>query len=229
MDQIQRFNIIVATVTVVIMYLVIEFILPMLQASAVPARLSAWIPFVSADQIVALSKVVLTALASVGAYKLIANFLVGAIERLPLLKAYIFNASYIEGTWVGRFIDSHSGPKWTVEHFEQSLGGIVLRGWATNNDGSRYADWESDTVSIDAKKGIVRFAYDCDVFHKNTRQQGIGVFKVTKRGLFKTPTAMSGYSADLTDGQRTENNEIKVSSSHLELGQAIRKARETFQ
>lgn len=228
MEQIQRFNIVVATATVIVMFLVIEFILPMLQASSVPAQLIAWMPATNPEHIVAVSKFILTALASVGTYKLIAKALLGALDHIPYLKAYVFSASYVEGTWVGRFFDSQGNPKWTVEHYEQSLGGIVLRGWAVNDDATNYASWVSDTVSIDAKAGILRYAYDCDVIYRGMRQQGIGVFTVTQRGRFKTPVALTGYSADLPDGHRTENNELKVSDSQLELGAAIEKARQKF-
>jgi len=129
-------------------------------------------------------------------------------------------------TWVGPFYDSRKSPKWTVEHFEQTMSGIVAKGWATNDDGTRYANWVSETVSIDPRKGILQYTYDCDVILKNTRQQGIGAFTVTKRGWFNAPKAMSGYSADLTDGERTENNEFKVSNSLLELEDALQRVRE---
>ncbi len=228
MEQIERFNLAVTTITVAIMFLVLEYVAPMLQSPAVMVKFLIWLPFLSVDQIALALKIAITALISVGTYKIISRLLAILFDKIPLLKRYIFGPSYVEGTWIGRFYDSKQAPKITVEHFIQSLGGIVIRGWAFNDDGSTYADWSSDTVSVDARTGNIRYTYDCDVMFKNTRQQGIGSFKVTESGLFKNPTAIKGYSADLTDGTRSENTESNISRSLIVPEAALVQAREKF-
>jgi len=62
MQAIERFNITVSTATVAIMFAIIEYVLPMFQASAVSSGLS--ISFVTSAQLVAASKLGLTALAT---------------------------------------------------------------------------------------------------------------------------------------------------------------------
>ena len=228
MEQIERFNLAVATITVAVMFLVLEYVAPLLQSPTLTVRLLAWLPFLSVDQIVAALKVILTVLISVGTYKIVSRSLIVLLDFVPLLKRYVFGPSYMEGTWIGRFYDSQQRPKFTVEHFVQDLGGIVIRGWAFNEDGSTYADWSSDTVSVDAKIGGIRYTYDCDVMFKNTRQQGIGSFKVASFGLFRNPTSIKGYSADLTDGTRSENTETNISRSFIDPDVALAQARAKY-
>ena len=50
MEQIERFNLAVTTITVAIMFLVLEYVAPMLQ-SPVMVKLLIWLPFLSVDQI----------------------------------------------------------------------------------------------------------------------------------------------------------------------------------
>jgi len=129
MQAIQRFSLSVSTATVAIMFVIIEYLVPMLQASAIPTTVSQLIPFATAAQLAEASKLALTALATFGTYKLLAGILIKTIDRVPYLKSFIFGPSYVEGTWIGQFRDNNNQPKWTVEHFEQNLDGIVIRGY----------------------------------------------------------------------------------------------------
>src|ERR1700752_4597857 len=133
MIPIQRFGISVSTATVVVMFGILEYLLPMLQPSAIPKALLDQFPF--PNLILQVSKIVLTALSTVGAYRLVSKGLITFYERIPYLKSFIFGPSYMEGTWVGRFY-AQGKPKHTLEHFEQKLDGIVVRGWASNEDGT---------------------------------------------------------------------------------------------
>ena len=117
-------------------------------------------------------KIAITALISVGTYKIISRLLAILFDKIPLLKRYIFGPSYVEGTWIGR-LRFETGSKNPGRAFHSKSWRIVIRGWAFNDDGSTYADWSSDTVTVDARTGNIRYTYDCDVMFKNTRQQGI--------------------------------------------------------
>ena len=204
MIPIQRFSISVSTMTVVVMFCILEYLLPMLQSSAIPRVLLQYVPFPAL--ILQISKIGLTALSTVGAYTLMSKTLGAFYERVPYLKGFIFGRSYMEGTWIGRFY-AQGKPKFTVEHFEQKLDGIIIRGWASNEDGTRYAEWTSSAVAIDDLRGMLTYTYDCDLLGRNTPQQGIGVFQFERPKHWKAPTGITGYSADLTDGGRTENHE----------------------
>lgn len=227
MQAIQRFNVTVSTLTVAVMFAVIAYLLPMLQASAFPAQLAKLLPFVTPSQLVEASKWVLAALATFGTYNLLAGFLAESIDRIAYLKSFIFGAAYVEGTWVGRFM---AGPEsnWTVEHFEQNLEGVVIRGHAFDRNGTLYASWTSSAVAIDVSKGVLTYTYNCDVMGRTTPQQGIAVFNFERADGSKPPERILGYSTDLTDGHRSPNNEVRISSYALPLDQALKRARDIF-
>ena len=123
MEGIQRFNLYVSTATVAVMFGIIEYVMPMLQASGIPPALLQLIPFAAPVQIVEASKLVIAALATLGTYRLLAKILIPSIDHLPFIKPLIFGPSYVEGTWIGRF-GAPTQLKWTVEHFEQDFAGI---------------------------------------------------------------------------------------------------------
>jgi hypothetical protein len=66
MEGIQRFNLYVSTATVAVMFGIIEYVMPMLQASGIPPALLQLIPFAAPVQIVEASKLVIAALATLG-------------------------------------------------------------------------------------------------------------------------------------------------------------------
>jgi len=206
------------------MFLVLRYVLPMLQSSVVqPGILARKVfLFINAYDLIELA---LTAFATVGVYKLLAALLISFSDRVPFLKRFIFGPVYMEGTWIGRF-DTPTGQKFTVEHFEQKLNGIVIRGWASNENGSRYAEWTSIAASVDAERGLLTYTYDCDILCRNTKQQGIGVFQFERSAHWRAPTSMTGYSADLIDGERSENHEFKIEDKLMDLNSAMAKARE---
>ena len=227
MQAIERFNVTVSTATVAIMFVVIEYMLPMLQPSAIPAAFQKLLPFAVPAQLVEGSKLALAALATFGAYKLLAALLIQSIDRLPGVKSIIFGPSFVEGTWIGQFHDNNQ-PKWTVEHFEQSLNGIVIRGYAQNQDGTPYASWTSTAASVDYARGILTYTYDCDLIGQNSPQQGIGVFQFERPSAGKAPTGLIGYSTDLVDGVRSANHEYKILDGSMLLDAAMVKARARF-
>jgi len=223
MQAIERFNITVSTATVAIMFAIIEYVLPMFQASAVSSGLS--ISFVTSAQLVAASKLGLTALATLGTYKVIASVLIKSIDKIPYVKPFLFGPSYVEGTWVGKFGDH---PKWSVEHFEQTLDSIVIRGYAFDPNGKKYASWKTTAASVNHAAGFLTYTYDCDLMSHNTPQQGIGVFQFERLGAAKAPHRIYGYSTDLVDGIRTENDEVKISDSMIPIAEALTQARRRF-
>ncbi len=220
MESIQRFNVMVLTATLIVMFCVIRYVVPYLELTNFPAIISGYLTFISAAHITEAIKDILTAVTSIGSYKLIAAGLSASVDRIPPFKSFIFGASYVHGTWAGSFLAS-GDPKWTIEHFEQSLSGVVIRGWALNNDGTVYAMWVSNTVSIDIARGTLTYTYVCDVYSKSMTQQGIGVFHFVRSKPWSAPASMTGYSADLTDGKRSENHEYKVSASLMTIDLAL--------
>jgi hypothetical protein len=225
MTAVQRLGISVSTLTVVVMYAILRYLLPALQNS--PAAISRYLPFLSNNQVTELSAVLVTALAAAGTYKLLASILLRWADRWSPIKSAIFGASYLEGTWIGQF-QSGSGPKLTVEHFEQKLSGIVIRGLAENEDASPYASWISDAVSVDRERGRLVYNYNCDLFGSKASHQGIGVFQFERLASWKAPFAIIGYAADLPNGDRSANHEYKISDKLLPTAEAFEQARKRF-
>ncbi len=225
MAAVQRLGIVVSTLTVAAMYAMLHYLLPALPST--PATISRYLPFLSNGQIAELSAALITVLAAVGTYKLLASILIRLADRWSLIKSAIFGASYLEGTWIGQF-QTAGGPKWTVEHFEQRLDEVVIRGWAESQDKSQYASWTSEAVSVDGGRGTLMYNYKCDLFGSKTSHQGIGVFQFERLAFWKAPFGITGYSADLVDGDRSENHEYKISNKLLTLEEAFERARLRF-
>jgi hypothetical protein len=227
MEGIQRFNLYVSTATVAVMFGIIEYVMPMLQASGIPPALLQLIPFAAPVQIVEASKLVIAALATLGTYRLLAKILIASIDHLPFIKPLIFGPSYVEGTWIGRF-GAPTQLKWTVEHFEQDFAGIVIRGHAQNKNGTPYASWTSSAASVDPLHGTLTYMCNCDIIGHSTPQQGIGAFTFERANARKAPIAIRGYSTDLVDGLRSANHEIKISNKFLAVEEAMKIARGRF-
>jgi hypothetical protein len=87
----------------------------------------------------------------------------------------------------------------TVEHFEQTLETVTVRGIAYRGDGSPYAHWTSIAVSIDAAAGTLTYTYNCDVYARTSSFQGVAVFPFERETPRDAPTTIDGYSADLVE------------------------------
>ena len=211
MSAIHRFNAFVSTATVTLTFTIISFLIPVIQDLGVPLKISG---------------IAISGLATVSVYKIVAGFLLTFIDRVRLVKRFVFGPAYIEGTWVGRFNSGVSGPKWTVEKIVQSLAGIVINGEATNEDGTNYGFWKSKPVSIDAEEGSLTYAYECYMMDEMTSHQGIGYFQFDRSASWKPPTSLNGFAADLPNGIRSENRERKISNAQMDTQQAMAKARQ---
>jgi hypothetical protein len=159
-------------------------------------------------------------------HKLLARLLISVVDHIPYLKSFIYGPVYMEGTWIGYF--GGTIPKWSVEHFEQKLSGIVIRGWTETADGKTYAQWTSKAVSVDGEHGILIYTYEVDVFGVKNTQQGIEIFRFERSKYWKAPMQISEYSADLIDGIRSENREFKISNELMKVNSAMAAAHKQF-
>jgi hypothetical protein len=131
----------------------------------------------------------------------------------------------VNGTWVGKFHSSSRGTIYTVEHFEQTLSSLKIRGQAFDASGVRYALWFSISSNIDEASGLVSYTYNCDKDADKGSFQGVAVFYFERPDERSAPLYMAGYSADLIDGQRTENRERKISEDLLPFEAALIEAK----
>lgn len=203
----------VTAVTVMIMYFVVHRGVPLLQ--------QAWPALGAQPQYDKILLPVLGLLMSAGIYKLLAMILLDAIKRVRLVKKYYLGASYLRGTWVGRFTADNNSVVLTVEQFEQTLLSTKIHGEARDSSGQTYAQWNSVAEAIDEQKGVLVYAYECDRINEKVSFQGIGVFRLVRDDENSAPKKINGYSADLIDGRRTNNQEVKVSEQLISFEEAV--------
>lgn len=207
-----RFHSYVTAATVLVMFYFIKHIIPLLTFS----------PFI--EDVV---KPAVSLLASVGVYKLLAGLLLQIAKRWKWVKRLLLGAIYMNGTWVGKFRSMTGETIHTVEHFEQTLSSLKIRGQAFNASGRSYAYWNSVSETIDEASGILSYTYNCDKNSDKSSFQGIGVFHFERSDEGCAPSRIRGYSADLIDGQRTENREKKISEDLIPFEAALLEAKKS--
>lgn len=208
----QRFHTYVTGATITVMYFVLQHGTPLL------AELNA--TFVQYLAPVA------ALLLSVGIYKTLASGLLKITRRWKFVKRWMLGASYINGTWVGKFSAEDGSLVYTVEHFEQDLSELKIRGQGQRADGSWFADWESEAANIDERAGKLTYIYTCQKQTPSNPFHGVCEFHFQRADAESRPTVIHGFSADLPDGRPTENNECQVSEDLLPFKEAFPIARQ---
>lgn len=204
-----RFHSTIVALVVPIMYFSLKTILPHVPAAGVP---------------VTVGQSAIALVASLGVYRLLALAFMFVLKHVRFVKRMVLGPYYMEGTWVGYFI-SHSGdPVYVVERIEQDLSALILKGAAYLADGGMYARWETNSASVDPAKGTLTYSYTCDVIGRGVPHQGLGVFDLRRTAAHKAAEELEGYSADLTNGRRSESHEKKISSRGLVKSQALPEA-----
>jgi len=206
-----RFHSYVTATTVTVMYFTIQKLLPLLQLN---------------PNVDSYLKPMCALLLSVGVYKFLATVLLGFARKTKLVKRHLLGASYLNGTWIGKFKTADSSTVYTVEHFEQTISSLKVRGQAFRDSGESYAQWNSASETIDEVSGLLTYTYNCDKNGEKGSFQGVCVFQLERKDETCGPKRMRGYSADLVDGIRTENSELKISEDLIPFAEALRAARQ---
>jgi hypothetical protein len=206
----QRFHSYVTAATVLAMFYFVQYIVPLLTFSS------------PLDQLL---KPVVSLLSAVGIYKFLASLLLGTARSWKWVKRLLLGASYLNGTWTGRFQASNDETIYTVEHFEQTLSSLKIRGQAYHADGSSYAYWNSISEAVYEVSGLLSYTYNCDKNNDKISFCGLGVFHFERSDEKCAPSKLRGYSADLVDGQRAENRERKISEDLIPFEVALLEAK----
>jgi hypothetical protein len=170
-------------------------------------------------------KFALAYIGSAAFYQLLATALRWLFDQIRVIRKFVLGREFLEGTWIGSF-DQSPKKRFTVEHFEQTVDGVVIRGYAFTESDALYADWISRSVTFDSTLGTLTYSYDCNVLDSKTSFQGIAFFNVQRATPRKPPHAMTGYSADLIDGARSTNLETKLSDRQVDLIEARQAAKQ---
>lgn len=209
-----RFHTTVLSVTVSFMFAALVFLQPQLQllhGSGPIGNIVGWL---------------ISLVASVATYHTVSKGLLLILSRLGIVKKWILGPLYLQGTWVGYYIEPGGETRLIVEIHEQDLESLVIRGSSYSINGDTCATWTSQTTDIDAKSGTLMYSYTCDLYAKTVSHQGVAVFRFQRKRASAPPHAIDGYSADLTNGIRTPSKEKKVCDTQLDVHDAIEKAKE---
>lgn len=191
------------------MYIVIQGLLPKIEGSTI-----------------LFLELIGTLLLSVGVYKLLASVLLNTSRKIKFVKRHLLGATYVNGTWIGKFRLADESFVYTVEHFEQTLSSLKVRGQGFKESGESYAQWTSVSETIDEVAGLLTYTYNCDKTNDKGSFQGVCVFQFERADETSSPDRIRGYSADLVDGVRTENIEIKLSEDLIPFNEALLKAQQ---
>ncbi|QZN91903.1 hypothetical protein [Idiomarina abyssalis] len=201
-----KFHSYVTTVTIVVMYFIVAQLVPIID---------------SAGSSSVYLKPLVSILSAFGMYGFFAKVLNSFARNWNWLKRHLLGPTYLNGTWAGKFKNDKGQEKITIEVFEQTISSLTIRGEAFNEDGSTYAQWTSIATSINELNGVLTYTYTCDSHVDYSTFQGVGVFSFERKGAHLPPTFLKGYSADITDGVKTENREKRISEELLEFGEAL--------
>lgn len=200
-----RFNMIVTTATIFLMWAAFTKLLPWVN--------NWWAPLA-------------TILSSVAVFRGFAAILAWMLEHSIFLKARVFGPYFMHGTWVGHFIGRAGDRRYVVEHFEQTLHALIIRGRSYAEDGSTHANWTSEAAAVDAERGRLIYTYSCDVIQRGVVLQGVGVYHLERLDQTAPPTGIDGYVADLLDGIRIPSCERKINCGLLAFDSGLVHARQ---
>ncbi len=81
------------------------------------------------------------------------------LNRLRFLRKWILGQRYLQGTWVGYYVDHDGIVRLIVEQYEQDFVSLVVRGSAYSLAGEVHARWTSEATHIDGLTGTLVYSY----------------------------------------------------------------------
>jgi len=176
-----------------------------------------------------LLSIMFSGIISLGFYRFIYTILLIIFRKLKCFKKLILQSSYIEGTWVGFFIDNQNKPKFFVEIFEQDLSELIIKGKSFYDSGSYQGTWISDNVAINSRLGEMTYTYKASMIGNTFVNPGIAHFDFERKSKFSPPEKMIGFSSDLFNPKKLKAFELKISDkSELDHVKCYQKAQEIY-
>jgi hypothetical protein len=112
-----------------------------------------------------------------------------------------------------------------IEHVEQDFDDITIRGTSYDAHGNLRAQWQSESVSFDERKGTLRYHYICHVLTDKKIEQGLTAFAIERDGPTAPTKTIGWYSTDSHDGNRSPAWEKRLAGRSINLETALREAR----
>jgi hypothetical protein len=129
-----KFNALISSVTVFLMFWLVVFVGPRLTTA-------------TSAVLVAVGALV----GSAGAYRLLVLLVRWVMERVEVIRALVLGPYYMHGTWIGWF-RGHSGElRFMVEHFIQDVDTLAIAGRSFDATGKEHGTWFSQLASVDVQ------------------------------------------------------------------------------
>jgi hypothetical protein len=212
-----RFHSYVLGITVSLMFIVIQLLIPVLQQAR---------HVVALQRFESLFGAVAVFLGSLGAYRLVAVAIKWFLGRSAWLRSKLLGPFYLEGTWVGYFVGKDQNVYLLVEQHEQDLATLKVKGRYFTTDGVERGYWESDASIVDADAGTLSYSYYFHPMYESGVKQGLAVFSFVRNRKSAPPHLMHGYSANLTDSERSPATEKKLPKKLFGHAESVRAARQ---
>ena len=137
-----------------------------------------------------------TALISVGVYRLIYLLVSYLVNKFNFIKKIFFSSYYLEGTWVGFYIGIKGKERYIIETFEQNLDTLVIKGTAFDENKKIHSFWTSESINLDIEKGELSYQYKVRSTKEKPDPTGIAYFSMNRENNRKPANMLIGYSSD---------------------------------
>lgn len=183
-----RFHSTIVVLTVAVMYLLVTRFAK--QVGQTPQSLGLWL--------------VLSAASSLGFYRALSIVLAWIIEHSSFAMRLVMGPYYLHGTWIGILWTKTRNPRIVVEHYDQSLTNLSIRGQSFKPNGELNATWYTHSAQIQPEKGLLHCFYGVNVLRKLYEVEGIGVLQFDRPSNGEGPRTMTGYGLDTDAGMELE-------------------------
>lgn len=157
-------------------------------------------------------KIILGVATSFSCYKIIVEAALFLANRITIFKRFILGGCYVEGTWVGYYVNPEGKPRFFVESFYQDMESLTIVGKSNNENHKQHATWTSVSPNIDLIRGKLVYMYDVEAINDDANNNGISVFYFERDGVDQPPKRLHGFWTDLNIGKRIRTREKKFSN-----------------
>lgn len=139
-------------------------------------------------------------ISSLGLYRILAVALTALANKWTWLLKLVLGPRFLRGTWIGRLRTKTGQLRLVVEHYDQTLSSLVIRGQSFKPSRELDATWHTQAAQIDERNGVLYLFYSTNVVAKHYPVEGIGCLEFDRADSNVAPIGMSGYSIDSDAG-----------------------------
>jgi hypothetical protein len=166
------------------------------------------------------------AVSSVGIYFTFSKILIFLLMRINWVLKIFLGPYYIKGTWIGK-VRRGSKLNAIVEHYEQTLNSLVIRGYSFTPEGVEAANWSTSSAKIDIHEGALYCHYKTNLKTTVLQAEGVRRLQFDRKNKTTGPRGMSGYYMDThKDEKGFYEPMVKISENLIDIEEAKQRALE---